>query len=461
MIDWQQTLEIFGYGIEILSTKRPNVVCSCDRCNKNKNVKVRDKSRLFDNQMNWLCHSCVKLNESKAISDRMKLMWKQEEYQSRQSAIKNSESYKRTQSQLSKERWKKEEYKQKLTVGINRDDYIARSNEQYGNSFDYSITKFEGWHDRVNIICNNCGKELNKDPQKHLEHGFCQYCGVTKGQKQIYDYINSLGYFPLVNDRSTIDNLELDIHLPSHNLAIEYNGIYWHSYNKLETKEQRNKHQNKALRCIEKGITLLQFFDFEWKNKRHIVESMVANSLQKSSKLNARDLDITELKNDESKYFFQNNHLLGHRTASITLALTKDKEIHCALSFSKIHGGYEIIRMATKAGESIRGGASKILNHFQNSHSGTLYTYADLRYSSGKAYKRLGFEQIKITPPGYFYTTQRSRDYHILSRQQCQKNKLHNLLPEFNVDLSESQNMFNNGFRRVWTAGNILFSKKL
>jgi hypothetical protein len=114
--------------------------------------------------------------------------------------------------------------------------------------------------------------------------------------------------------------------------------------------------------------------------------------------------------------------------------------------------------MASRLNCSVRGVASRILHHFNNSTSlNKLYTYADLRYSDGNSYNKLGFKQVKITPPGYFYSSQIGNSYKILSRQQCQKNKLSKLLADYDSSVSESQNMFNNGYRRVWTAGNILF----
>ena len=128
-----------------------------------------------------------------------------------------------------------------------------------------------------------------------------------------------------------------------------------------------------------------------------------------------------------------------------------------AISFNEVKKAeYEIIRLASKQGHIVRGGASKLIANFDKIFNcPIIHTFADLRHSHGAVYKTLGFLELSVTPPGYFY-------YHpngnvILSRQQCQKHKLHKLLDNFNHAASETQNMFNNGFRRVWTAGNIKF----
>jgi hypothetical protein len=108
--------------------------------------------------------------------------------------------------------------------------------------------------------------------------------------------------------------------------------------------------------------------------------------------------------------------------------------------------------MATRCGMCVRGGMSRLFNKFINTiKPKSIITYADLRYSDAHGYRHLGFIEIGITKPGYFYY----KGTKILSRQQCQKNKLNRLLPIFDQSLSESTNMFANGYRRVWDAGHL------
>ena len=85
-----------------------------------------------------------------------------------------------------------------------------------------------------------------------------------------------------------------------------------------------------------------------------------------------------------------------------------------------------------------------------------MYTFSFLRYLSANVYNRLGFNKLYVTSPNYKYIKNKI----ILSRQQCQKHKLIELLGnKFDPNLTESQNMFNSGFRRLWDAGNIKLVK--
>jgi hypothetical protein len=112
---------------------------------------------------------------------------------------------------------------------------------------------------------------------------------------------------------------------------------------------------------------------------------------------------------------------------------------------------WELIRLASKLGTTVVGGASKLFNYFINNNDigEGVICYSDRRFGEGKVYENLGFILDKSTEPGYYWTD----GYTIWSRTKFQKHKLHALLPNFNDSLSEAENMFINGYRRLWDCG--------
>ena len=80
-------------------------------------------------------------------------------------------------------------------------------------------------------------------------------------QENLTNYIKSF-YNGIIeiNKKSYIFPYELDIVLPDLALAIEYNGIYWHS---IEHGIDKDYHLNKSLLCREKGIRLIHIYEFE------------------------------------------------------------------------------------------------------------------------------------------------------------------------------------------------------
>jgi hypothetical protein len=121
--------------------------------------------------------------------------------------------------------------------------------------------------------------------------------------------------------------------------------------------------------------------------------------------------------------------------------------------FSKQYD-WELVRFASIGSFSITGGASKLLKHFKNNHRGSIVTYADKRYSDGNLYSSIGFKYEHDSKPNYFWTKGQNR----FSRHLFQKHKLKGILNKFDQDKSESENMMDNDYYRVWDCGNMVFS---
>lgn len=452
MIDWQLTKQKFGYDKlpDVVGIKRPIVVCRCDICNKDRDVAIRVKSRVVNDQMDWKCPSCVSLGRSKDISLSMKKIWSDEDYRPNQTQIKSQTDYKQTMSNNIKVLWKDPNYRSQLEVGIRADQYVDKAKSLFPNKFEYYKDSFCDWTTRIKIKCLDCNMDFHSKPQNHLNNGYCPYCKVSSGQRLIFDAF--IDYDPVLNDRTALDGLEIDVFLPKHKVGIEYHGRYWHSFDHLESKEQKFRHQTKALAAISKGIKLYQIFDYEWENQKQLLKSMISHSINKSYRIYARKCEVTIESNNSLQQFLNNNHLQGFRNASINLGLRHLGKLVGCMTFSRYQDGYEIIRLAFQNRICVIGGASKLFKHFLKSYKPkVVYTFADLRISSGLVYTQLGFTQISYTEPGYKYF----RGDTILSRQRCQKHRLQGLLENFDSNLSEPLNMFNNGYRRLWDAGNI------
>ncbi len=83
-------------------------------------------------------------------------------------------------------------------------------------------------------------------------------------------------------------------------------------------------------------------------------------------------------------------------------------------------------------------------------------TYADARWFSGEAYKKLGFTYEGLLPQGYSYVDPEGMD--VINRVQMQKHKLKDILPVFDETKSELENCLTNGFRRLWDRGQHKFT---
>jgi len=69
----------------------------------------------------------------------------------------------------------------------------------------------------------------------------------------------------------------------------------------------------------------------------------------------------------------------------------------------------------------------------------------------------VGFEFIEDSTPNYFWF--KVNENILYSRIKFQKHKLENMLKNFNKDISATENMYNNGYRKIYDCGNKVYIK--
>jgi len=285
----------------------------------------------------------------------------------------------------------------------------------------------------------------------------------SRGENEIVDFLKSeLGLNDIETRNRTIlsDNKELDIYIPSLNVAIEFDGVFWHCE---ENGKDRYYHLSKTNECEMKGIQLFHIFDNEWNNptKKEIWKSLLQHKANKSqTKIYARNCSIIKnINNTFKNEFLLNNHLQGKDNSNIIYGLCDGKEIVAMMSFVKSRFtqkyDWELSRFCSKNNYSIVGAASRLLESFKKDYGGTIVSYANRRWSQGNLYRKLGFSYSHTSKPNYFYT----KDFICLeSRHKYQKHKLKELLSSYDESLTENENMKKNGFYRIWDCGNLVFA---
>lgn len=337
--------------------------------------------------------------------------------------------------------------KNNLTFCGDRDDYIG-----VNNGVVYKLH------------CNVCGSDFNYKLNNSKDYSFaCPKCHPYNRSNEEEELVKFISKYVNVNinDRITLDgckNPELDIFIPEKRIGIEYDGLFWHSD---EMGKDKNYHLKKLNDCNSKGIRLIHIFEDEWLYKKQIVKNRLKHILGiHSASIGARKCEVREVSNSISNKFLEKHHIQGSISASICLGLYYKNRLIALMTFS--HSRYnknyewELLRYCTMGSISVVGGASKLLSHFRSKYSGNIISYADKRWSDGNLYKKLGFEELKDSSPAYFYVKNKRR----YSRVKFQKHKLKNVLENYDENLSESQNMKNNGFQKIYDCGNKVFALK-
>jgi len=342
---------------------------------------------------------------------------------------------------------------------IPAEDVIQRFIEKHGDKYNYSKVDYVKMQGKVVIICREHG-EFEQTPIAHLKGNGCSSCShiISSAEIELTNFVSQ--YVEVIkNTKSIIAPYELDCFVPSKNLAIEFNGLVWHS---TKFNSEKLYHQRKHLLCRNKGIRLIQVWEDDWTNKRILIEGMILSALGiNKDVIYARKTEYREVESKDAREFFNTNHLNGFIPSSKYLGLFHNNILVQSVSISKPRAfmknqqaDIEITRSASLLGTRVIGGLSKLLSKVE---AQTISTFADALWYDGSGYKACGFQAKGLSDVGYFYVKSPFNERH--HRFKFAKHTLGNQLSIYDERLSELENMSNNGYYRIYDAGHYRFTK--
>ena len=356
------------------------------------------------------------------------------------------------------------------TYGVNsifniKENRIKANQTKKTKQLESLLMKFSDRYtciDSENFIfkCKQCGEEIKLDTTRYWTNVIrCYSCfphNISLSEAELQSWLSTLTDFDS-NKKILSKNFEIDIIVNEKQLAIEFDGIYWHSE---DIRPDKYYHLNKTNECKTLGLNLLHIFENEWvcPIKKEIWKSLIKSKLGMNKTIWARKCVIKKVNKKDSTDFLTHNHLQGNCQSSINLGLYYGDDIVCLLTLSKSRFNkkyvWEITRYCNKLGYNVVGGFSKLLSNFRKEFSGSIITYADKRYSTGDMYSKVGFIELKDSTPNYWYWKTPER---LFSRIEFQKHKLLDKLDTFDPILTEAENMRRNGYKRIWDCGNKVF----
>lgn len=311
--------------------------------------------------------------------------------------------------------------------------------------------------------CEEIANELGCSPTPILTKLTNAGINVTRHQqssveKEILEYISQFTQTVEIGSYAIIPPRQIDIFIPEIKLAIEVNGVYWHS--ELHGKD-KNYHKTKTDQCNQIGVTLYHILDVDWKNSKEIIKSKITGAFGKLTRISGRKCTVKEVSSNDKSYFLNKNHLQGNCGSTINLGLYYNNELVSLATFGKSRYNkkyeWELIRFCNKVYTSVQGGASKLLTYFIKLHNPTsIISYADMKWSTGNMYDKLGFRYSHNTSPNYFYL-KKSNPSILKSRICFQKHKLPLLFENVDLTKSEWEIMQENDYDRIWDCGNKVY----
>ena len=354
-------------------------------------------------------------------------------------------------------------------------DVVNRFREVHGDLYEYPEFDYTDTQQRIVIVCKQHGA-FTQRVSDHTTGNGCQKCAAraSTAERELREFVLSLPVESVFNDRSGLagtglsgNHRELDVLFPGRGLAIELDGIYWHSSRPTTKKEPLSKCHllEKTLACKEKGIRLIHYYCDEWKYRKEQVKQHIRSVLGLlEGKVAARECSVAEVPGGEAKGFLDAFHIQGsvnssHRPGRLLGLYRKGGGLVALMAFSSVVSRrgqpadprhWELTRFATSV--RVVGGASKLLAHFIRAtpEAETVVSYSDRRISQGNLYEKLGFAKAGEVRPDYMYVTGRIRSH----KSNFTKDRIRKKYPEvYSPDKTEREMTEELKLYRVYNCG--------
>lgn len=337
--------------------------------------------------------------------------------------------------------------------------FFKKANEIHHYKYDYSNTVYTGMNNMITYVCPKHG-EITQRPFDHLRGFGCSKCSnlESKNEIELFNMIKETFNDTIQGDRNILKGKELDIFIPSKNIAIEYNGLRWHS--ELFGKDKWY-HLNKMFECNNQNIKLFQIFEDEYVNKKEIVLNKIYHILgiqQNLPKIMGRKCKIEIIDKTTAESFLNDYHIQGFVSSTLYLGAVYDNKLIAVMIFKQEKKGsdkWELTRFASDYHYICQGVGGKLFNWFiKNYKPLEVKSFADKRWTLDKncnLYTKLGFKLVKELNPDYEYVldSNPSKRMHKFNFRKSILSKKYNLP----LTMTESEMTKELGYSKIWNCG--------
>ena len=332
--------------------------------------------------------------------------------------------------------------------------FIGEATQIHSGKYSYHAANYINAHSKVLITCHSHG-EFSQLPANHLAGNGCPECSTIISRSsyefEMVAFLVENNIEHIVSDRNLIYPKELDIYIPTHAIAIEINGLYFHS----DQFKERSYHYDKWKACLDKNVQLLHINEDEWLHRKDIIKSRILHLCGMGVKsVGGRNLAIRHIDGGMAAKFCETFHLQGksHGVISAFGAFNGDVLVG-AMTFGRQRGTNQIeLTRFCSDGMSHPGMFSKMFKFAVNNNNySEVLSFADRRYSNGGMYSKAGFVHDGDTSIDYQYVIDGKR----LSKQAFTKQKI---AKKFGIAVdTERSAMRELGIPRIYDCGKMRF----
>ena len=312
---------------------------------------------------------------------------------------------------------------------------------------------------------------VQKRIEKMIEENGVPYAAMLpqcrQASKQTRSQINKVWQHKLnINDEDTEFNInKFSYDMKKDNIMIEINPSFTHNstyaipWSKKQEPMDKNYHFNKLKNANDSGYDM--FCVWDWDDMEKIV-----NFFKNKQTVYARETIIKEVSEKECNEFLNQYHFQNTcRGQSIRLGLYKDDQLLEIMTFGKPRYNskfqYELLRLCSKPGFVIVGGASKLFKYFLDNYKPeSIISYCDLAKFSGKVYESLGMKRFGESRPSCHWYNIKTHQ-HITDNLLRQRGADQLLGTKDGKGTSNKEIMIREGFVEVYDCGQATYVWKV
>lgn len=288
----------------------------------------------------------------------------------------------------------------------------------------------------------------------------CAKAGFSQAELDLLHFVQN--YYPDARKSNlqelafSTDRREIDIYIPSRKIAIEYDGLYWHTE---DSKEPRlaDYHFSKYKTCLEAGVQLITIFEDEWIYRNNQVKNFLKSVLGACTNVvYARDCAVQTVDLPVAKEFMNTHHIQGYSPSITAVGLYYQEQLIGLMTVGLHHrNSSEVVlnRFVIKEDFHVPGGASRLLKYIEQFTKvlgySRIISWSDNRWSLGRVYEKLQFTLEAELAPDYAYVDL-SRPVKRISKQSCKKSELvkKGAFGKTEYEMARSLN-----YSRIWDCG--------
>jgi len=253
------------------------------------------------------------------------------------------------------------------------------------------MKKYTVWE--LTKVLNVPEKLIKKYVHIHKLHVDTQ--AVSYQEHIISEFLTNKKIFHQNNTHDIIPPKEIDIYIPEYKIAIELNGLYYHSSKFLS----KDYHLNKTIACDKLGIRLIHLFENEVMDKRQVVFEYLLRITKKLPKnnINVAHLHVRKISPKRCRKYLSKHILqpVGSAGNYILGALDDNEVLHGVINLRN----NQILRYYSETDEIHDLLMFYAKKRLRKLHYSTMICHVDRRLDTPLK----GFEIVSTTKPTLFH----------------------------------------------------------